>query len=140
MILSKSVEIHNPQILLRRPRHDLVKFVAQGLRLDLGEFLGLLLQRLGEVVEGGDHFLGDLVDGGDVHRRGKAVIRRLAVIDLVVGMDRLLVAALVGAVALNLTAVTVPWLSPAALDGVADALQVPRLPPSAIPPRRAPRR
>ena len=47
-----------------------------------------------EMLQGGQQSHVDLAHGGDVHRRGEAVVGRLAHIHVIVGMNRLLAAAL----------------------------------------------
>ncbi|MNT14458.1 hypothetical protein D3C72_1494660 [compost metagenome] len=57
---------------------------------DLFELLDLGFQRLVQVLEGRQQVVNDLFHAGDVHRRRVGVVRRLAHIDVVVGVNRLL--------------------------------------------------
>ena len=52
--------------------------------------LRLVVQRVAELLQGRDQAVDDLLASGDVHRRREAVVRRLAHIDVIVGVDRLL--------------------------------------------------
>ena len=75
------------------------KFLAEGERScvlgmraadldDGGEFLGLRVQRRTQVLQRRQQAMGDFLRGGDVHGGREAVVRRLAQVDLIVGMDR----------------------------------------------------
>ena len=55
---------------------------------DAGELLGLFLQRLLQMRERRDQPVRDLLGRGDMHRGREAVVRRLAHVDVIVGMDR----------------------------------------------------
>jgi hypothetical protein len=57
---------------------------------DVGEGLGLGVQRRAAPISAGHQPVLDLLDRGDMHGGREAVVRRLAHIDVVVGMDRLL--------------------------------------------------
>ena len=57
---------------------------------DAGECLGLFRQRRMQMRERRDQASRDLERRGDVHRGGEAIVRRLAQVDVIVGMDRLL--------------------------------------------------
>ena len=57
---------------------------------DLGELAGLVVERVPQLLQGGEEPVLDLLGGGDVHGRREGVVRRLAHVDVIVGMDRLL--------------------------------------------------
>ena len=59
---------------------------------DLFELLDLGFQRLVQVLQARQQVVNDLLDAGDVHRRRIGVVRGLAHVDVVVGMNRLLAA------------------------------------------------
>jgi hypothetical protein len=61
---------------------------------DRCEFPALRLQRRREAVERGNHVHAERARRGNVHRRGEHVVGRLAEIDVVVGMQQALRAAL----------------------------------------------
>ena len=56
---------------------------------DSRECLGLGVQRVSQRADGGDEHVVELLDGGDVHRGGERVVGRLAVVHIVVGVNRL---------------------------------------------------
>ena len=61
---------------------------------DGGERLGLRLERVVQVLQGGQQPVVDLARDRDVHRRGEHVVGGLAAIDVIVGVDRRLAAPL----------------------------------------------
>ena len=57
---------------------------------DCVELFGLRRQRVSEAADGGQQVLDDALVRGDVHGRGERVVRALAAVDVVVGLDQLL--------------------------------------------------
>ena len=57
---------------------------------DLGELEGLGMKGVSELLHRGNKVLTNDRDGGNIHRRGEGVVRRLRHVHIVVGMNRLL--------------------------------------------------
>jgi hypothetical protein len=55
---------------------------------DTGEFPALVGEAITQALDARDEMMLGLLRCGDVHRRGKGVVRRLATVDVVIGMDR----------------------------------------------------
>ena len=89
--LDPVIELRPPagDLLAKRDRGGILKVRAT----DLDEIRMLLLERqkhVAEVPHGWQQPVVDHLDGGDVHGGGEGVVRRLAAVDVVVGMHRLL--------------------------------------------------
>ena len=79
------------EFLAERERRRVLQMRAADLD-DVREFLRLLLQRVLQVRERRQQPMHDRVGRRDVHRRREAIVRRLAQVDMIVRMHRLLCA------------------------------------------------
>ena len=57
---------------------------------DIFESLRLRVQGISQPNQGRNEILADFKDGGNVHSGGESIIRTLAHVDVVIGVDRLL--------------------------------------------------
>jgi hypothetical protein len=83
------------EFLAQRQRSRVLEMGSPGL-YDRVPGFGLRLQLAVDLVERGQQPLVDRARGGDVHRGREAVVRRLRLVDMVVGVDRRLAAAIAG--------------------------------------------
>ena len=89
------VELRHPAggLLAQRQRRRVLQMRAADLH-DLAELLALPGERVAQEPQRRDELVDDGRDRGDVHGGGKHVVRRLALVHLVVGMDESLLSAL----------------------------------------------
>ena len=92
--LERVVELRDPaaDLLAERHRRGVLQVRAADLD-DVGERLGLLVERVAQLLHARDQVVLDLLDGGDVHRGRVRVVGRLRHVDVVVGVHGLLAAA-----------------------------------------------
>ena len=76
------------ELLAERHGHGVHEMRATGLH-DVVELDGLPLERCGERLERGNEIVRELAQRGEVHRRRKDVVRRLAHVDVIVGVNAL---------------------------------------------------